>query len=84
MENHDAAHFASETSLRRVIWLVRLSVRTCTYREVLVVHYALEPLLILQQRRTHVVRPSDGKARIGISNEYLYNVLQCTDVGLYS
>jgi hypothetical protein len=31
----------------------------------------------LQWRRTHVVRPSDGKARIGISNEYLYNILQC-------
>jgi hypothetical protein len=47
MENHDAAHFASETSLRRVFWLVRLAVRTCTYREVLVVQCALEPLLIL-------------------------------------
>jgi hypothetical protein len=27
------------------MWLVRLTVRTYTYREVLVVHYALEPLL---------------------------------------
>jgi hypothetical protein len=30
------------------------------------------------------VRPSDGKARIRISNEYLYNVLQCTVARLYS
>jgi hypothetical protein len=30
----------------------------------------------LQWRRTHDVRPSDGKARIGFSNAYLYNVLQ--------
>jgi hypothetical protein len=35
MENHDAACFALENSLRRVIWLVRLSVRTCTHQEVL-------------------------------------------------
>jgi hypothetical protein len=84
MVNHDAAHLASETSLRRVIWLVRLTVRTCTYREVVVVQYASEPLLILQQRRTHVIRPSDGKSRIGISNECLYNVLQCTAARLYS
>jgi hypothetical protein len=34
-----------------------------------------EPLLMLQYRRTHVVRLSDGKARIGISNVYMYNVL---------
>ena len=47
-ENHDVAHSASETSLRRVFWLVRLNVRTCTYREVLVVHCASEPLLILE------------------------------------
>jgi hypothetical protein len=32
----------------------------------------------LQWRRTHVVRPSDGKARIGISNEYMYNVMRCS------
>jgi hypothetical protein len=44
MENHDAARSASENSLRRVIWLVRLIVRNCTYREVLVVQYASEPL----------------------------------------
>jgi hypothetical protein len=61
MENHDAAHFASETSLRRVFWLVRLCVRTYTYREVLVVQSVLKPLLVLLQRRTHVVRSSDGK-----------------------
>jgi hypothetical protein len=30
------------------------------------------------------VRPSDGKARIGISNEYMNNVVQCTVAGLYS
>jgi hypothetical protein len=30
------------------------------------------------------VRPSDGKALIGISNEYMYNVMQCTVAGLYS
>jgi hypothetical protein len=33
----------------------------------------------LQKRRTHVVRPSDGKARIGISNEYMYNVVHFND-----
>jgi hypothetical protein len=43
----------------------------------------IKTLAKLQQRRTHVVRPSDGKARIEISNEYMYNVLQCTVVGLY-
>jgi hypothetical protein len=32
----------------------------------------------LQLRRTHGIRPSDGKARIGFSNEYLYYVLKCT------
>jgi hypothetical protein len=42
------------------------------------------PLLVLQYRRTHVVRPSDGKARIGIRNEYMYNVMQCTVARLYS
>jgi hypothetical protein len=31
-----------------------------------------------------LVRPSVGKARIRISNDYLYNVLQCTVAGLYS
>jgi hypothetical protein len=30
------------------------------------------------------VRSSDGKARTGFSNEYLYNVLQCIVAGLYS
>jgi hypothetical protein len=59
----------------RVIWLVRSTVRTYTYREVLAIQYASKPMLILQHRRTHVVRPSDGKARIGISKEYFYNVL---------
>jgi hypothetical protein len=45
MENHDAAPSASENSLRRVIWPVRLTVRICTYREVLVVQYASVPLM---------------------------------------
>jgi len=74
MENHDATHYASETLLRRVISLVRLTMRTSTYHEVLVVQYALEPLRILQYRRTRVVRPYDVKARIRFSNEYMYNV----------
>jgi hypothetical protein len=34
---HDAASLASKNSIRRVIWLVRLIMRICTYREVLVV-----------------------------------------------
>jgi hypothetical protein len=38
----------------------------------------------LQWRRSHVVRHSDGKARIVISNEYMYNVMQCSAAGLYS
>jgi hypothetical protein len=29
------------------------------------------------QRRTHNVCPSDGKARLGFRNEYMYNVMQC-------
>jgi hypothetical protein len=55
-------------------------VRTCVYREVLVVntHKIIRTLAKLQYRRTHVVRPSDGKARIVIRNEYMYNVMQCT------
>jgi hypothetical protein len=35
----------------------------------------IKTLAKLLQRRTHVVRPSDGKARIGISNEYIFNVI---------
>jgi hypothetical protein len=34
---HDAAPSASTSSLLRVIWLVRLIMHICTYREVLVV-----------------------------------------------
>jgi hypothetical protein len=44
----------------------------------------IKTLAKLQERRTHVVLPSDGKARIEISNEYMYNVMQCIDKGLYS
>jgi hypothetical protein len=36
----------------------------------------IRTLAKLQERRTHVVRPSDGKVRIGFSNEYIYNILQ--------
>jgi hypothetical protein len=32
----------------------------------------------LKERRTHDVQPSDEKAQIGLSKEYMYNVLQCT------
>jgi hypothetical protein len=35
----------------------------------------IKTLAKLQYRRTYVVRPSDGKARILFSNEYLYNVI---------
>jgi hypothetical protein len=38
----------------------------------------IKTLAKLHKRRTHVVRSSDGKARIGISNEYMYIVLSCT------
>jgi hypothetical protein len=44
----------------------------------------MRTLAKLQYRRTHVVRPFDGKARIGISNEYMYNVMQCIVAWLYS
>jgi hypothetical protein len=44
----------------------------------------ISTLAKLQHRRTHDVRPSDGKARIGITNEYMHNVLQSSLVGLYS
>jgi hypothetical protein len=40
--------------------------------------------MILEYRRTHVVRPSDGKARIRIKNKYMYNVMQAIVAGLHS
>jgi hypothetical protein len=61
----------------RVVWFVSLIVSTG--REVLVIQYArIRTLIELHQRRTHVVRASDEKAQIGTSNEYMYNVFQCT------
>jgi hypothetical protein len=38
--------FSIGNLVRRVGWLVSLNVRTCAYREVLVVQYASEPLLM--------------------------------------
>jgi hypothetical protein len=66
--------------VQRVVWLVRITVPTCTCIEVLVVQYASLPSLNCVSN----VRPSDGKARIGLSNECIYNVLQFTNARLYS
>jgi hypothetical protein len=33
-------------------------------------------ITLAKYRRAHDARPSDGKARIGFSNEYMYNVMQ--------
>jgi hypothetical protein len=44
----------------------------------------MNTLAKLQERRTHDLRPSDGKARTGISNEYMYNVMHGTVALLYS
>jgi hypothetical protein len=48
------------------MWLVRLIVRSCTYREVLTVQYNDSTFAILQWRRGHEGRPSDGKVRINM------------------
>jgi hypothetical protein len=43
----------------------------------------IKTLAKLQLRLTHDVRPSNGKAQIGICNENMYNVLQCIVARLF-